>query len=121
MVNNNFTIVGTFISNFDLLVDNGAVKIYQATIEIEKNRIGGTAQVPIKVFDLTKGVDFKQILKGKLAIVGGRIDINYNKGDSTPNVSLIADSLKVLSGYESKRTQKAEGTERDSNQDQASV
>lgn len=96
MVNNSFFLIGTVTNNFFLLLENDNVSIYQAELEVEKSKVGQVAHFNIKAFGSSKGIDFNTNYKGKLVAITGYMDISYLPANSTPYVSLVCTSIKVL-------------------------
>lgn len=96
MVNNNFLLIGTITNSFYLLLENDNVTIYQAEVEVEKSKVGQVAHFNIKAFGSSKSIDFSINYRGKLVAITGYLDVSYLPANSTPNVSLVCTSLKVL-------------------------
>lgn len=112
MVNNNFMLIGTFITNFETIKVSDDAKVYEAKIEVEKYKGSGAdvIHIPVTFFSSCKHINFNIKPKGKLVALSGHIDVNITQKGVTFN-KLIGDAIKILNNdaYGKKEFQNQDG------------
>ena len=110
MVNNNFSLIGTIISDFEKIVEKDDIVIYQTEIEVEKAKIGSVAHFLVRTFGGSKSIDYAKNYKGKLVALGGYLDVTYQP-NASPLVTLVCTSWKVLGVGDGNNTTQRNTTE----------
>lgn len=97
MVNNEFHLIGTAISNFAVASQSGNFVKYRFSLEIEilGSNVGKVNRVDIEVYSTNRAIKIDQQILGKQVAVNGYIDSFVNRNGAT-FVKLIAQNLMVF-------------------------
>ena len=96
MVNNEFHLIGTAISNFND-IGNGKFKSYLLRLEIEKfgSKSGNTFTIEVQIYGTNKAIDTRTEILGKQVAVNGYIDAFITKEGSLIT-KLVAQNIYVV-------------------------
>ena len=97
MLNNNFTLIGTAITNYEK-VENSKIDKHVIQIEVERKKKNGADKYNIQVLGWNKTIDTTKEIVGETIIVNGYID-PYNE-----TISLVAQDILVVDGNNLKKT-----------------
>ena len=96
MVNNEFTVVGVAVSNYESIA-NSEFDSYLLRIEVEKLGIhrGKTFEVVVQIYANNHAVDLKENVLGKIVVVNGFLD-TYTTKKGTALLKAVAQNVLVV-------------------------
>ena len=98
MVNNEFHLIGTAVTNFVNFSNLGGFAKYRLSVEIEVlgSKIGKVNRVDVEVYETNRAIQINQKLIGKQVAVNGYIDTFTNTKTNIVYTRLVAQNLLVL-------------------------
>lgn len=90
MVNNEFHVIGTAVSNYESVTDIKGFSSYLLRIEIERlgSKKGSSFEMVVQIYSSNKVVDIQENVIGKIVAVNGYLD-----GYTTQNGSLLTKAV----------------------------
>lgn len=95
MVNNEFHLIGTAVSNFVDISNGGAFAKYRLSVEVEVlgSKIGRANRVDIEVYGTNRAISITQKVLGKQVAVNGYIDTFTSTKNDMVYTKLVAQNL----------------------------
>ena len=84
MVNNDFHIIGTALTDLELISDKTKYKLYILKVEVEKIANSEPFVLPITFISSNRMVDFNGEYQGKMVAVNGYLDVDITKKNPLP-------------------------------------